>query len=162
MRRHHSGRLWMVTFHLRPLITCSLILLSVVLCAQVGSRIADTGEQAAPNTGQDCKTDSCSNSNQGCASCVYLALHLPPEAWVTKTHCYTNAQYPHDYQRHELHEVPCGEDISWSRFDTAIVSATPREVVVRTTYHNRSSDRTRDVKLTVDWHRATEHRPRKH
>jgi subtilisin family serine protease len=42
-------------------------------------------------------------------------------------------------------------DVSWSRFDSTIVVATHDHVVVETTYHNRSDNRSRDVRLDVDW-----------
>jgi hypothetical protein len=113
---------------------------------------ADSGERTAAEVGRDCTTDQCSTSRYGCASCVEINIHLPPNAWVTKTHCYTNADYPGDRPRHQLVEVPCGIDISWSRFDTPIVTATSERVTVHTIYHNRSSNRARDVKLTAEWH----------
>jgi hypothetical protein len=134
----------------------TLVVLAAVISLTMGRGWAQgvtnsSGEYTAPEVGANCSSDQCSTKGEGCASCVSLIIHLPLGAWVTKTHCFTNANYPTDHPRHDLHEVPCGADISWSRFDTPIITATDADVIVRTTYHNRSSDRTRDVKLTVEW-----------
>jgi hypothetical protein len=137
----------------RFLLPCILILSTMAFSNGPGpTTTADSGERTAAEVGRDCTTDQCSTARYGCASCVEINIHLPPNAWVTKTHCYTNADYPGDRPRHQLVEVPCGIDISWSRFDTPIVTATSEGVTVHTIYHNRSSDRARDVKLTTEWH----------
>src|SRR5579862_3039325 len=115
------------------------------------SSVTSSQERTAVAVGTDCTTDKCSNTGQGCASCVELRVELPANAWVTKTHCYTTAHYPDDYPRHDMREVGCGEDVSWSVFDTPTVSSTSSNVVIRTTYHNRSDNRSRDVRLKVDW-----------
>jgi hypothetical protein len=78
-----------------------------------------------------------------------MSLHLPADSWVLKTHCFTNAGYPDDGK--DLHEVDCGTDIAWSIFDTPRVTATQSEVTVVSTFRNRSSNRNRLAKLTVDW-----------
>jgi subtilase family protein len=114
------------------------------------SKVAWSAEQTVTAVGGDCKTNKCSN-NSGCASCVQLTIELRADAWVTRTHCYTTANYPDDYPRHNMHEVPCGEDVSWSVFETPIVLTRSQHVVISTTYHNRSSDRARDVRLAVEW-----------
>jgi hypothetical protein len=115
------------------------------------SETAETAEFTADRVGHDCTTDKCSKTEGGCASCVELTITLPQSAWVTKTHCFTNANYPDDFPRHNLHEVNCGTDVAWSIFETPEVTKTSTNVVVHTTYHNRSSDRSRDVKLSLDW-----------
>ena len=108
-------------------------------------------EHAAVAVGSDCKTNVCSSASGGCASCVHLRVTLPAEVWVVKTHCVSSGNYPSDYERHDLHEVPCGVDVAWAQFDTPTVSAERNRLVVETTYHNRSSDRTRDVRMDVEW-----------
>jgi hypothetical protein len=128
------------------------LLVGILVCPLwCQSRTANSPELTAAAVGMNCTSDTCSSRHEGCASCVELVVSLPPKAWVTKTHCYTTANYPDDHLRHDLHEVDCGVDNSWSIFDTPIVSATPSRVVIRSTYHNRSSNRSRDVKLTVEW-----------
>lgn len=112
---------------------------------------SDSDEHTAAPVGHDCTSNVCSTSGQGCASCAVLAIHLPPNAWVTKTHCLTTANYPADYARHDLHETKCGEEISWSLFETPLVTASADEVLVRAVYHNRSSNRPRDAKIRVEW-----------
>src|ERR1700739_2163102 len=114
------------------------------------SKIAWATERTATAVGGDCKTNKCSN-NSGCANCVQLTVELRSDAWVTKTHCYTTANYPDDYPRHNMHEGSCGEDVSWSVFETPIVVTGSQHLVISTTYHNRSSDRSRDVRLAVEW-----------
>lgn len=136
---------------------------TLVVCAGFISMISQTSrtiespEYTAGKVGYDCKTNKCSSSGaSGCSSCVDVTVLLPLNAWVTKTHCYTNANFPTDYPPHGLHEVDCGSDVSWSVFDTPEVFVTSSSVVVRTTYHNRSSDRSRDVQLKVDWEPRTD------
>lgn len=114
-------------------------------------KTTSSGERTASAVGFNCTTDKCSESNTGCASCARLGVELPANAWVVKTHCYTTANYPDDYSRHDPHEVACGADNSWSLFDSTSVVATNQHVLVKTTYHNRSHNRSRDVRLDVEW-----------
>jgi hypothetical protein len=116
------------------------------------SRDAESQVYTAESVGHNCTSDLCASTGEGCATCVELKITLPLNAWITKTHCDTNASYPIDYPRHELHEVNCGTDVSWSVFDTPIVSKISNAVTIRTVYHNRSSDRSRDVRLRVEWY----------
>lgn len=142
--------------------TCLAISLLVFLfpvSAQNSSaqlKTASSGERSSAATGLNCTTNTCSTTGAGCASCIRLTVELPANAWVVRTHCYTTANYPDDYHRDDLHEVACGLDASWSQFDTTIVIANNNRVVVETTYHNRSDNRTRDVRLDVDWRASTE------
>lgn len=118
-------------------------------CPEVAGGKAQTDIITVPAVGHDCTKDICSTQPHGCASCVQLTLRLPPGAWVRKTHCFTTANYPLD---NELHEIPCGADVAWSRFDTPIVTASPHAVIVHTVYHNRSSNRVRSVRFQIEWH----------
>ena len=118
---------------------------------QAQLKTATSGARTASAVGFNCTTDMCSNSGAGCASCIRLTVELPANAWVVKTHCYTTANYPGDYDRNHLHQVACGMDNSWSFFDSTIVVATKQHVLVRTTFHNRSHNLSRDARLDVDW-----------
>ena len=109
----------------------------------------ETATGVAAAVGSYCTSDICGINGYGCASCVVLGITLPPNAWVDGLRCYTTANYPDDSA---LHEVACGTDIAWSTFDTPIVVASGESVVVNATYHNRSSDRPRSVRLEVQWH----------
>jgi hypothetical protein len=137
-----------------PLLMASLagIVLVPGLQGQRSISTADSLERTAEAVGRNCTTDVCSTVHTGCASCIDITITLPPQAWVTKTHCLTNADNPDDRPRHQLHEVPCGLDVSWSRFETPIVTATTTGVTIHTIYHNRSSNRDRDIKVTADWY----------
>jgi hypothetical protein len=106
-----------------------------------------TGLAAA--VGSDCTSDMCATNGRGCASCVELTISLQPNAWVDSLRCYTTANYPNDSA---IHEVGCGTDVAWSTFDTPLVVATAEKVLAKTTYHNRSSNRPRSVRLDVQWH----------
>jgi subtilisin family serine protease len=101
--------------------------------------------------GSNCDSNQCSKDGSGCASCAVLEVQLPATAWVLKSHCYTSAGYPEDYGLSDLREVECGVDQSWSIFDTPSVTANQTRVSVTTIYRNRSGDRSRAVKLVVDW-----------
>jgi hypothetical protein len=145
----HVGRLLQF-----PLLMASLAGIALVpgLQGQRSTSTADSPERTAEAVGRNCTTDLCSTVRIGCASCIDVTITLPAQAWVTKTHCLTNADYPDDRPRHQLHEVPCGLDVSWSRFETPIVTATSTGVTIHTIYHNRSSNRARDIKVTADWY----------
>jgi hypothetical protein len=110
------------------------------------TKTARSGVQTAAKTGSNCTSNTCSPDG-GCASCKDLEVSLPDTAQIIATHCLTNANYPKDYEHYDLHEVPCGKDVSWSIFENPDVNGS----VVRTRFHNRSSDRDRDVELTVDY-----------
>lgn len=129
----------------------SLLASALVLWGGQATHTAESDEFTADSVGHDCVTNKCSSDAGGCASCIQITVTLPPNAWITKVHCFTNANYPDDFPRHDLHEVNCGTDVSFSIFDTPDITATPAKVVVRTTYHNRSSNQSRDIKLKVDW-----------
>jgi hypothetical protein len=111
-------------------------------------RQAESGVYTANKCGHDVKTNDCSE-----ARCVNLEVYLPLGAQVVATHCYANITLNAgpDLPHYQFNEVPAGVDTSWSIFDYPVQQSTPTNVVVRTTYHNRSSDRDRDVKLVVDW-----------
>jgi len=151
-----KGRTRMVRWNPFPLVGVILFVVWFVSSPSFArqpaqSKVFDSGLRTAQAVGANCTADKCSTDAGGCASCIDFVLQLPPEAWVTKTRCFTTASYPDDLPRHEPHEVPCGADVSFSRFDTPIVAATKTFVEVRSVYHNRSSDRARDAKMTVEW-----------
>ena len=107
---------------------------------------ASSDIQTAHKVGSNCTQNACGGQG-GCAVCVHLAVSVPAGKQITAIHCLTNAGYPNDYPHYELHEVQCGQDVSWSMFDPPSNDGTTAE----TTYHNRSSDRDRDVQLAVDY-----------
>lgn len=141
--------------NINGIFTNALFVALTLSCTLVGARAtrtACTGVLVANKVGHDCKENRCSNKIQGtCASCVDLTVSLPQGSEVVATRCYTVAWYPDDYAHGDLHQVPCTTDNSWSIFDDPVVDSSGNSVRVSTTYHNRSDDRDRDVKLCVDW-----------
>jgi hypothetical protein len=131
-----------------------LFVASLIMCGNnlvyAQGQVSKSNEVTAAKTGVNCTVNTCRPG--GCASCVVLTVYLPVGAHVDSVLCLTNAGFPKDYQHHDLHEVKCGEDVSWSIFDQAVTTTTQNNVVVTTTYHNRSSDRDRDVQTVVNWH----------
>lgn len=128
----------------------SVLVLSLNRSIQAQGKVTRSGEFTAPKTVNQCTSNDCKPT--GCASCIDLTVYLPLGAQVDSIHCLTNAGYPNDFQHHDLHEVACGQDVSWSIFDTPVQSTTPNNTVVSTKYHNRSHNRDRDVELVVNWH----------
>ena len=123
-----------------------------VASVQAQTKTACTGVLVAPKTGHNCTENTCSNKSSGaCASCVDLVVSVPQGSEVVSKHCYTVAAYPDDSAHGSLHEVECTKDNSWSVFDDPVVDSSGSSVKVSTTYHNRSDNRDRDVKLCVEW-----------
>lgn len=84
-----------------------------------------------------------------------LGLRKRASQWTTSgfvevvaVHCLTTAYYPHDSS---LHEVEFTRDNAWSIFDEPRIDTYQNSVVVTTTYYNRSHNRNRTVRLTVEW-----------
>ena len=128
------------------LIVATLSIGWLVASVQGQAKTAESAVMVAHKVGHDCKDNDCN----GCASCVSMSVGLPAGAKVIAVHCYTVANYPDDYAHGDLHEVTCGEDVSWSIFDKPSFSYYGL-LTVGTTYHNRSSDRDRDAQITVEW-----------
>jgi hypothetical protein len=115
-----------------------------------GQNSTPSGELHVSHANGQCKDNTCTPT--GCAGCVQLTVNLPPGAQYQRSHCFTTANYPDDIG---IHEVACTTDNAWSVFDDPVVSTTNGGgVTVTTTYHNRSHNRDRTVKLSVDWHSA--------
>jgi hypothetical protein len=128
------------------------MVLGVPIAHAQATKSACTGVLVANKVGHNCTDNTCSNKSRGaCASCVDLTVSLPQGSEVVAKHCYTVAWYPDDHKHGDLHEIECTEDNSWSIFDDPFVDSSGSSVRVSTTYHNRSGDRDRDVKLCVDW-----------
>lgn len=113
------------------------------------TKTATDGPYTAAKTGNPCTSNECKPI--GCASCVKLQVNLPLTAQVIKVHCWANAGYPNDLPHGQFQEVACGVDVAWSIFEPPVTTTTTSNTVVTTRYHNRSGDRDRDVKLTVDY-----------
>jgi hypothetical protein len=102
----------------------------------------------ARRIGANCTTNVC-KENGACASCVNLQVQLPTSAKVLSVHCLTNAHFPDDAT--EPRQVSCTEDNAWSIFESPVVAQETEYIVVRTVFHNRSSDRDRVAKIEVEW-----------
>jgi len=120
-----------------------------LLTVHAQQKTATDGPRTAAKTVNQCTENTCKPS--GCASCVNLQVNLPLTAQVIKIHCWTNAGVNDELPHGQLREIPCGTDWAWSIFDTPVTSTTGSNTTVTTTYHNRSHNRDRDVKLTVDY-----------
>jgi hypothetical protein len=134
------------------LLTLSLILvvLPAVRTKTVhGQDSTDSGQYNVSHANGQCKDNACGTQG-GCAACQQLVVNLPAGAQVDSIHCYTTAAYPNDTG---IHEVSCTTDNSWSVFDQPVIqTSTGGGVNISTTYHNRSHNRGRTVKLSVNWH----------
>jgi hypothetical protein len=118
--------------------------------AAVGTSVSESQFEWAPPTGVNCGSNECRFSTpSGCAFCTTLEVPIPLKATIVKVHCYTSAGYPNDSA--PPHEVACTADNSWSVFDAPTTETRAWTQIVRTTYHNRSSDRLRLVKMIVEW-----------
>jgi len=120
-----------------------------ILSAFSQNQYTDGGAILVRQVGSDCKSNDC----QSCAVCDTYTIPLPGNARVIKVHCWTTANYPSDYAPNDLHEVDCGTDVAWSIWDqpTQEYQQATGKLAVYSTYHNRSSDRDRYVKLSVEW-----------
>jgi hypothetical protein len=79
-----------------------------------------------------------------------LTVYLPLNAQVVATHCYTTAGGPQGDTG--IREVACGAELdAWAMFDATTQHTTPSNTVIETVFHNRSSNRDRQVELAVDW-----------
>jgi hypothetical protein len=139
-----------VTFVCLLTLSLMLVVLSVVRTKTVhGQDRTDSGQYNVSHANGQCKDNACSTQG-GCAACQQLVVNLPAGAQVDSIHCYTTAAYPNDTG---IHEVSCTTDNSWSVFDQPVIQTSPGGGVnISTTYHNRSHNRGRTVKLSVDWH----------
>jgi hypothetical protein len=115
---------------------------------QAESNLVRSDVRTAPPCGRDCTTNAC-RENGGCASCVAFDVRLPDNAKVKSIRCLTTANYPDDLTA--LREVQCTQDNAWSVFDSPTVSGNNGSVSVHTTFHNRSSDRSRRAAIVVGW-----------
>jgi hypothetical protein len=116
-------------------------------------KTATDGPHTTPKTGSNCTSNTCTNQG-GCATCVTLTVYMPLTAQVAANgiHCWTNAGGKEgDLPHGQFAELACGKDGGWSIFDPPVTTTTAGNTIVTTTYHNRSSDRDRDVKLIVNY-----------
>lgn len=134
---------------LAVLLTVALALFVPVLSAQ--TKTATTGDLPAPHANGQCKSNDCyvQGQNTNCCRCVNLKAYMPLGAQVVATRCYTTAGG--ESGDVPIRTVTCGQDVGWSVFDPTKQYTTPNNTVVETTYHNRSHNRDRTVRLEVDW-----------
>jgi hypothetical protein len=131
-------------------LTClaiSIFMIATVSQAQQ-TRTQDSGIYTAQKTGHQTKTNNCDD-----AKCVSLSVSVPLGSQIVAIRCYANirldggADLPHN----QFNEIPCGQDVSWSIFDRPVTQTSQQAITVSTTYHNRSDNRDRDVKLVVEF-----------
>lgn len=116
-------------------------------------KTATTGTLAVTHANGPCKSNECwiqSNNTGGCAACVTLVVYLPLGSQVTAIRCYTNAGGPGG-DTPSIYQARCGDLDAWATFDRPVQFSTPNNVVVTTTFHNRSHNRQRMAELQVDW-----------
>jgi hypothetical protein len=121
-----------------------LLIVGIKLYAQTAQTSASP-VLVAHKVGRDC-------TDLSCAINVDLYVTIPLAATIDSKECLTVAHYPDDYPHGQLHPVPCGVDTAWSIFDAPSSTSNQDSQVVRSIYHNRSSDRDRDAQLVVHWH----------
>jgi len=97
-----------------------------------------------------CETPS---GGGGCAKCKTLRANLPLTAQVVKVRCFSTANHGSQNNGGDvpIQEIPCGQDWAWSFFEWPKQTTTATNTVVETTYYNRSHDRTRTVRLEVQY-----------
>lgn len=83
----------------------------------------------------------------GCAKCALLEIALRPGEQVVAIRYYTTASDPKDK---ELHQVSPG-DLPSSSMPAAVQRSTSQNVVVMTTYYNRSPDQERKAAMEIDY-----------
>jgi hypothetical protein len=135
-------------------------LMALLLATGSGAQVltSEDGPRVANKVGHPCTDNTCKDKG-GCASCLYFSVYVPLDAQALKIRCYTVANYPNDFAHGDLHEVSCGQDVSFSVFDSPSVSTTPTNKIVTTTFHNRSGDRDRDAKVVVEYQRHVSSAP---
>jgi predicted nucleic acid-binding Zn ribbon protein len=128
-----------------------LVMLLVLMLVAITSFIKTQSVRADSNSSQDYTVGGTGSQcgDNGCAQKQQLRVDLPSGAQVDAVHCLTTAHYPDDSG---LHEVDCMTDNAWSIFDAPRTDTYQNSVVVTTTYYNRSHNRNRTIRLTVDWH----------
>jgi len=124
----------------------SSLTVSSVQAQQV--RALQSGIYTARKTGHQTRTNDCSD-----AKCVALSVSLPPGSQIVAIKCYANIRLDGgpDLPYYQLNDIPCGQDVSSSIFDRPVTQTSQQAITVSTTYHNRSHDRDREVKLVVDF-----------
>lgn len=125
------------------LLVAGLVLFgSLITLKRVLADTSSSPDYTVSAVGHDCPTNACAVQQQ-------LRVDLPAHVTVDAVHCLTTANYQDDTG---MHEVGCTTDNAWSVFDEPRKDYYDSEVIVWTTYYNRSGDRQRRVRLTVDWH----------
>jgi hypothetical protein len=88
------------------------------------------------------------------STCVHPAVAIDPSWTVVATHCRANIDIAGgwDLPHYTFNEVPTdGREYSWSKCDPFTYVAAPGSIVVSTTFHNKSTDRDRDVMILVEY-----------
>jgi hypothetical protein len=97
-------------------------------------------------TGSDCTSNNCATSTE-------LIVRLSAGAKVARVHYFTNASGNPALDEPNVREITPG-DVGWSFMAPAsIAQEAGGETVVKTTYFNRSSNRARQAKITVDYNK---------
>ncbi|MGA8027720.1 MAG: hypothetical protein WB992_11285 [Bryobacteraceae bacterium] len=108
-----------------------------------------TGILTVRHAGGNCTSNVCGPGH--CAGCLTLTVYLPLNAQVVVSRCYTTAGGPQGDSATPA-QVQCGAELNaWAMFDATRQYTTPNNTVIETVFHNRSSDRDRQVELQVDW-----------
>lgn len=108
-----------------------------------------TGVLTVPHAGGNCTSNTCGPGH--CAGCRTLTIYLPLNAQAVASRCYTNAGGTQG-DSGALVQVTCGVELNaWAMFDAPRQYTTPNNTVIETVFHNRSSNRDRQVELQVDW-----------
>ena len=104
------------------------------------------GVYSVAKTGHNTFTNTC-----GDARCQVLVVYLPLGAQIQQVQCLSNIDWGRagDLPHGQLKLAECGKDGAWAIFDPIVIETTPTNTIVRSTFHNRSSDWDRDVELLV-------------
>lgn len=118
-----------------------------------GVQIAESGLLYVPPAVSVCYHNECwlPTQTMNCALCVFIKVPLPPNAIVDLVNgvkCWTTA----GLDDHAIAPMEhCTDDVGWSTFHPPTVSHDAYNTYVETTYHNRSHNRTRAVKVVVSY-----------
>ena len=102
----------------------------------------------------NCTTNNCQPPGKtnlsGLAACAELIVKIPAAAIFRAVRLYSTAQYPNDVPIPEL--MPWNTDKAWSWFDGPPGRTFEGQfLVIRTQYHNRCSNRFRQIRMEVDY-----------
>jgi hypothetical protein len=118
-----------------------------------GAQIAESALLYVPPAVSVCYHNECwlPTQTMNCALCVFIKVPLPPNAivdLVNDVKCWTTAGKD-DHPIAPM--VHCTDDVGWSTFHPPTITHDAYNTYVETTYHNRSHDRIRAVKVVVSY-----------